>query len=458
MSRINPRRVRLAVPGFDAAAAFAALSAGARRAFLLERCGWAGEPESACIGWGPSAVLKIVDGRLSAEGLRVPAGGNPLEALGRALEGLGRADAGPAWAGGAIGYLAYEAVRHLEPVRSRSDLREEALVMVFDEALVHDYRDGSTEFVSWRGSAPEKVEAAARALRARQAHRSMNGAAALPWPPAGALGRRGFLAGVRRLKEHIRAGDIFQCVLSEQFRVRTRVAALDLYRALRAMNPSPYHFLIQDGSRAFVGSSPERLVRVDGRRVLYSPIAGTRPRGKTGARDRELERALKRSPKEKAEHLMLVDLGRNDLGRVCEPGSVRVARYMDVRRFSRVMHLVSELEGRLEKGRTGWDVLMAAFPAGTVTGAPKVRAMQLLRELEPKARGFYSGTVLQRDWLGNLDSCIALRSALVEEDAVVLQAGAGIVADSSPEREYQEVLHKLEAGRRALAAALGAGR
>src|SRR5581483_5204828 len=206
----------------------------------------------------------------------------------------------------------------------------------------------------------------------------------------------------RTLKERIRAGDIFQAVLSDQFRSRRRPDDLALYRALRASNPSPYHFLLRDGGRSYVGSSPERLIKVEGRRALYSPIAGTRPRGASAAQDRLLERQLKRSPKERAEHLMLVDLGRNDLGRVCEPGTVRVARYMDVRRFSRVMHLVSELEGRLERGRTAWDALSAAFPAGTVTGAPKVRAMQLLAGLEKAPRGFYAGCVLQLDPLGNL--------------------------------------------------------
>ncbi|MBI5200744.1 MAG: hypothetical protein HY925_04075, partial [Elusimicrobia bacterium] len=189
MSRPSPRRVPLSVRHFDAAAAYAALARGSRRAFLLERCGWAGEPESACIGWGPRAIVRLDGGKLKAEGLKLPKGDNPVDALGKAIEGLGRASSGPAWAGGAIGYLAYEAAGHLEPVERRRELREEGLVMIFDEALIHDYRTKKTEFVSWRGPATAKAEAAARALRARPTLARVNGSGSLAWPPKGALGK-----------------------------------------------------------------------------------------------------------------------------------------------------------------------------------------------------------------------------------------------------------------------------
>ena len=370
-----------------------------------------------------------------------------------------RARRGPPFAGGAVGYIAYEAVRHVEPVPARAGLSEEGVVMVFDRALVHDYRSGMTELVLWgpTASGRKDEETAAKAehmLASAPPLPALGNGSGAPCALTSTLGRSAYMSAVRRLKEHIRAGDIFQCVLSDQFRARVRPGDLALYRALRAANPSPYHFLLRDGAQSFVGASPERLVKVEGRRVLYSPIAGTRPRSRSRARDLRLEAALRRSPKERAEHLMLVDLGRNDVGRVCEPGSVRVSRLMDVRRFSRVMHLVSEIEGRLERGKTAWDALEAVFPAGTVTGAPKVRAMQLLAGLEPVPRGFYAGTTLQMDPLGNLDSCINLRSMRLGSKGAVLQAGAGIVADSDPAREYREVLDKLEAGRRALGVAV----
>ena len=457
------RRVRLTPRAFEAAAAFQALAGGARQAFLIERGGWGGEPETACLGWGPAAVFRLSRGRLLARGARALSGANPLAALGRSLQAVLAARAGPAWAGGAVGYLAYEVVRHVEPIPARPHLAEEGLLMVFDRALMHDYRTGATELVLWDRSAAAAREEAAVVEKALSASPSFS-LSRLRRERAGVrvhkqikltslLGRSGYMAGVRRLKEHIRAGDIFQAVLSDQFRASVRPGDLALYRALRTSNPSPYHFLLRDGGQSFVGASPERLIKVEGRLALYSPIAGTRPRSPSASRDRRLEAALKRSPKERAEHLMLVDLGRNDLGRVCRPGTIRVSRFMDVRRFSRVMHLVSELEGRLERGKSAWDALEAAFPAGTVTGAPKVRAMQLLHELEPAARGFYAGAVVQLDPLGNLDSCISLRSIRLTPSGAVLQAGAGIVADSNPAREYREVLDKLEAGRRALAAA-----
>src|SRR5882757_8205872 len=261
-----------------------------------------------------------------------------------------------------------------------------------------------------------------------------------------------YYAAVRKAKQYIRAGDIFQVVLSQRFSANTKAHPFEIYRELRALNPSPYLFYLQMNDVAIVGSSPERLVKVQGRDVFYRPIAGTQPRGKDEAEDQRLERELLSSEKERAEHIMLVDLGRNDLGRVCDYGSVKVEQLMTVERFSHVMHIVSTLRGRLREDVDCLDALMACFPAGTVSGAPKVRAMEIIEELERTRRGIYAGGVLYMDFAGNLDSCIALRTMVVKNGVAYVQAGGGIVADSTPEGEYQESVNKS----RALVAALEA--
>ncbi len=253
-------------------------------------------------------------------------------------------------------------------------------------------------------------------------------------------------------KRYIRAGDIFQVVLSQRFAARTKADPFEIYRALRAMNPSPYMYFLRLGDVAVVGSSPEMLVKVQGREAFYRPIAGTRPRGRDENEDQKLEAELTADPKERAEHIMLVDLGRNDLGRVCEYGSVRVENLMTVERYSHVMHLVSSLRGRLRPDVDCFDALMACFPAGTVSGAPKVRAMEIIDELEPTRRGIYSGAILYLDFSGNLDSCIAIRTLVAKDGVAYVQAGGGVVADSVPEREYEETVNKS----RALLAALEA--
>ena len=243
---------------------------------------------------------------------------------------------------------------------------------------------------------------------------------------------------VRRAQQHIAAGDVFQVVLSRQCRVPCRVDPFAVYRALRMVNPSPYMYFLKDGARAVAGASPEMLVRVEGRRVETRPIAGTRPRGDGPEQDEALARDLLADSKERAEHLMLVDLGRNDLGRVCRPGSVDVREFMRVERYSHVTHLVSSVVGELAEGKDALDALVAAFPAGTLSGAPKIRAMQLIDELEPCRRGLYGGALGYVDLRGSLDFCIAIRSVLLEEGCATLQAGAGIVADSQPEAEERE--------------------
>jgi anthranilate synthase component 1 len=255
----------------------------------------------------------------------------------------------------------------------------------------------------------------------------------------------GFLEKVRRAREHILAGDIFQVVLSRRWRRMPRCTAAEIYRMLRLTNPSPYMFLFDTGQARILGASPEMLVRVRGRSVATCPIAGTRRRGASLAEDLLLEEELRADPKERAEHVMLVDLGRNDLGRVSQPGSVRVTREMAVERYSHVMHLVSEVEGTLAPDADAWDALFACFPAGTLSGAPKLRAMEIIDELEEVRRGVYGGAVGYRDARGDLDSCIAIRTLVERGGSVQVQAGAGIVYDSVPERELAECRSKASA-------------
>jgi len=254
--------------------------------------------------------------------------------------------------------------------------------------------------------------------------------------------REAFLDAVRKAKEHIRNGDIIQAVLSNRATVRTRRTPSEVYRVLRALNPSPYMYLLRMGDLSIVGSSPEILVRLEGDEIQLRPIAGTRPRGDTPSEDRRLEAELLSDPKELAEHVMLVDLGRNDVGRVAAWGSVKTDELMGIERYSHVMHIVSNVVGKLREGLTAFDVLRAAFPAGTVSGAPKVRAMQIISELEPFRRGIYAGAVGYFDLQGSMDFCIAIRTIVMSGGEAKIQAGAGIVADSDPAREWEEILNK----------------
>jgi anthranilate synthase component I len=267
--------------------------------------------------------------------------------------------------------------------------------------------------------------------------------------------RENFLRGVERCKQYIAAGDIFQVVLSQRLDFIPEVAPFDLYRSLRQVNPSPYLYFLRMGDTHILGSSPEMLVRVRGGKLEYRPIAGTHPRGRDEAEDLRLEQQMRTDEKERAEHVMLVDLGRNDLGRVSDYGSVKVKDLMYVERYSHVMHLVSALEGTLRKDLDALDAFAACFPAGTLSGAPKVRAMQIIEELEPTRRGVYGGSVLYADFAGNLDSCIGIRTLLMRGKKAYLQAGAGIVADSDPVREFQESMNKAQAVLRAVEQARG---
>ncbi len=370
----------------------------------------------------------------------------------------------PRFTGGAVGYLGYDTAAWFEPTVARDDAgtaeRDDAGFMLFDTVLAFDHVQhrillianarisGDEELRSLYQFACAKIAFLEGELeRALSLKRAAGGEAVAL---VSNLSQDTFESIVKRAKEYIAAGDIYQVVLSQRFEAEVAVDAFTVYRALRHVNPSPYMFFIRMGDRSIVGSSPEMLVRVEGRHAVTHPIAGTRPRGKTDEEDVRLAEELKRSEKEKAEHVMLVDLGRNDIGRVCDYGTVRVPTYMALERYSHVMHLVSVVEGQLADGRDRLDALVSCFPAGTVSGAPKVRAMQIINELEPSRRGLYAGAVGYLDFAGNLDFCIAIRSILLEGGKVYIQAGAGIVADSNPTAEYEETKDKARAMIRAL--------
>ncbi|HEX4545707.1 MAG TPA: anthranilate synthase component I [Candidatus Acidoferrum sp.] len=383
----------------------------------------------------------------------------------------------PPLVAGAIGYFSYDMVRLIEQLPKR--LRDEiglydAMLMFYRGILAFDHVQHRlwivrNVFTDGKGSLRAKYNAAVRAItetrsqleepvaaeRPKNASKAKTGA---PLKVKSNFRKPEYLAVVRKAKQYIRAGDIFQVVLSQRFSARTLAGPFEIYRELRALNPSPYLFYLQLNDVAVVGSSPEMLVKVQGRDVFYRPIAGTRWRGKDEAEDQRLEREMLASEKERAEHIMLVDLGRNDLGRVCDYGTVKPEKLLTVERYSHVMHLVSSLRGRLREDVDCFDALMACFPAGTVSGAPKVRAMEIIEELERTRRGIYAGGILYLDFAGNLDSCIALRTMVVKNGVAYVQAGGGIVADSTPEGEYQESVNKSKALLTALEAAHGAGR
>jgi anthranilate synthase component 1 len=370
----------------------------------------------------------------------------------------------PPLTGGAIGYFAYDMVRMVEniPASGRDDLSLDDCVMMFYLGLLafdhvrHRVWIIRNVFTEGAGSLRAKYDAAVEEIQ--RTRRLLEG----PLPKQKAKPQSGplriepnmtkaqFAGAVRKAKSYIRAGDAFQIVASQRFSAKTSAEPFEIYRALRVINPSPYLYFLKIGDVSVAGSSPEMLVKVQGRDAFYKPLAGTRPRGRDEKEDAELEANLLADPKERAEHVMLVDLGRNDLGRVCEYGSVKVERLMFVERFSHVMHIVSSLRGRLREGVDCFDALMACFPAGTLSGAPKVRAMQIIDELEPTRRGIYAGAILYLDFSGNLDSCIGLRTLVAKGGRAYVQAGAGIVADSVPEKEYQESVNKARAVIKAL--------
>jgi anthranilate synthase component 1 len=367
----------------------------------------------------------------------------------------------PPFTAGAVGFFAHDAVRQIEklPVLAKDDLQmPDCNLMFFDRLLAFDHVRHEI-FIIATADVRRQSPKQAYALALRDIARIEKKLAAplpakflrAPKPKAGkvkvavSVSKKHFIRTVEKIKEYIMAGDVFQAVPSLRLELEPGVEPLNIYRALRRVNPSPYMYFLRMGEMTVLGSSPEMLVRVTGRKLEYRPIAGTRKRGKDEAEDLKLEDELRNDEKERAEHVMLVDLGRNDVGRVSEFGSVKVRDLMFVERYSHVMHLVSAVEGTLRAGLTPIDALSSCFPAGTLTGAPKVRAMEIIEEVEPVRRGIYGGSVLYADFAGNLDSCIAIRTMLVKGKKAYVQAGAGIVADSVPESEYQECLNKAQA-------------
>ncbi len=438
-------------------------------AFLLESVeGGAVWARYSFLGTEPLMVLTAKNGRMTlrrggGRPARLP-DGDPLEALRGllrefqpvAVPGL------PRFQGGAVGYLAYDMVRHMErlPRTTRDDLGlPDAVFMLSDTLLAFDnLRHRLLVIANARIDAQDPAsldraydEAAVKiAMTLAKLVRPLRAPATLTLPEPGpllALGEEGFTStmdegafvdAVRRSKEYIAAGDAYQVVISRRLDCRLPADPFTIYRALRTVNPSPYLFFLRLGPTTVVGSSPEVLVRVEGDLIEERPIAGTHPRGRTEAEDREIESRMSADPKERAEHVMLVDLGRNDVGRVSDPGSVRVTDFMVTERYSHVMHLVSHVVGRLRRGCDAFDVLRACFPAGTVTGAPKIRAMEIIDEIEPTQRGPYAGAVGYVSYSGTLDSCITIRTIVCHGDRASIQVGAGLVADSDPKAEWLE--------------------
>ncbi len=383
----------------------------------------------------------------------------------RALEGfLGQyrpalPDSLPRFFGGAVGYASYDAVRYWErmPEILGQDLQVyDAYFMIVDTLLVFDnvrqkirvianmVLDGSQPLEEAYRQAEEKIQSVKARLQS----------SAVPSPPKKSLAPGSlrsnlspeeFKQKVERAKEYIRAGDVIQVVLSQRFSTPLHCEPFDVYRALRSINPSPYLFYLHLDDTVLLGASPEVMVRLEGRQIELRPLAGTRRRGKTPAEDQMMEKDLLADEKERAEHIMLVDLGRNDVGRVAEIGSVEVTQLMGVERYSHVMHIFSHVRGLLAPGLTAFDVFRATFPAGTVSGAPKIRAMEIIEELEPARRGPYAGAVGYFGFSRNMDTCITIRSILIKDGKAYIQVGAGVVADSDPQKEFEETLNKAQA-------------
>ena len=461
--------------------AYAALGGG-DYSFLLESVvGGATWAAYSFVGVAPRAVLVCEGGQARVTWFDVDGGGAPRTAEWAApdpaaalAEVMGELRPGPApglprfW-GGAVGWIAYDCVRAFEdlPARAKPGVDVPTLCMaITDTVVIFDNLRQTMKIVATPYVArPERAEQAyeracaridAIVARLRGPRAPMKAlaprlAATAAVEPRSAFGRDEFEGAVERVKEYILAGDAFQVVLSQRLEIeRGDVDPLDVYRSLRVINPSPYMFHLAFPEATVTGASPETLVRKDGDRIALRPIAGTRPRGATHDEDLALAAELVADPKECAEHLMLIDLGRNDVGRVARTGTVRVTEQMAIERYSHVMHLVSHVEGELAGGKTWQDVLRAAFPAGTLSGAPKIRAMEIIDELEPTRRGLYGGAVGYVSYTGNLDLAIAIRTLVTHGDTIYVQAGAGIVADSRADAEWTETMNKARAVLRAV--------
>ncbi len=420
------------------------------------------------LGGEPSIIFQSKGSRveISRHGdSEVREGVDPLDALKQLMneyhpvevEGL------PRFVGGAVGYLTYDMVRFFErlPDRTVDDLNvPDAMFMITDTIVIFDHMlqkikvvsnaliDGPPEKAYQR--AIDKIEQLIERLLQPVPPRPARQVTPGPVPLTSNFTKKAYEHVVERAKEYIRAGDIIQVVPSQRFEAPIDVDPFDIYRALRTVNPSPYMFYLKFRDLKLVGSSPEVMVRLEGSLIELRPIAGTRRRGRNAAEDLDIAAELMQDPKERAEHIMLVDLGRNDVGRVAKIGTVKVTELLVVEKYSHVMHLVSHVIGDLSEGRDCYDVMRATFPQGTVSGAPKIRAMEIIEELEPTKRGPYAGAVGYFSFSGNMDTCIALRTLTVKRNTVYLQAGGGVVADSVPELEYEETLNKARALMRAI--------
>ncbi|TPG61224.1 anthranilate synthase component I [Roseomonas nepalensis] len=450
--------------------AFLKLAEGRPNTFLLESVeGGQSRGRYSVIGLAPDLVWRCRDGRaeinrhaLSAPHAFVPEAAPPLDSL-RALIAACRMDlpAGlPPPAAGLFGYLGYDMVREMERLPARNAdvlgipdaiLGRPTVIAVFDHvrdvltlcAPVHADR-GETPRQAWE-AAQARLDEAEAALDRPVPRAAPPAALPAPGEPTSNFTKAGFVSAVERGKEYIAAGDAFQIVLSQRFQAPFALPPFALYRALRRLNPAPFLFHFDFGGFAAVGASPEILVRLRDGTVTVRPLAGTRRRGATPEEDAALEKELLADPKERAEHLMLLDLGRNDVGRVAAVGSVKVTAQFGIERYSQVMHIGSEVQGRLRPGLSALDALVAGFPAGTLSGAPKVRAMEIIEETEPSRRGVYAGCFGYFGADGGMDTCIGLRMALVKDGVMSVQAGAGVVADSDPEAEYEETRQKARA-------------
>jgi anthranilate synthase component 1 len=458
--RAVPVRVEIDADTETPVSAFLKLCAGESHAFLLESVeGGERAARFSFLGARPRSIIRW----------RLADGGDPMETIRRTLSSheAVRVPGTPRFSGGLVGHLSYDVVKLFEPrvpIAKQDELGfPDILLMDFDTVVAFDNLRHSLHVIAEarcgddddpRALYDDALARIGRVLSVlREPLREPSYASVRPSTLRPRVSKREYERMIRRAKDYIKAGDCQQIVVSQRFDADVDVAPFDLYRALRRVNPSPFLFYLQDGERALVGSSPETLVKLEHGEVAVRPIAGTRKRGRDTAEDARLEAELRADPKENAEHVMLVDLGRNDVGRVAAIGSVRVTEREVVERYSHVMHLVSEVKGKLAPGLGALDVLRAAFPAGTVSGAPKVRAMQIIDELEPARRGPYAGAVGYFDRGGDMEMCIAIRTLLASGRRVSVQAGAGIVYDSKPSAEYEESMNKARALFAAVAAA-----
>jgi anthranilate synthase component I len=403
------------------------------------------------IGFEPYQIIKITDNEKS----------DPLQAVANEIQKyrLAEIDGLPKFTGGAVGYIGYEAVTHFEKLPSPSvdDLGiPTAFFMLSDTMIIFDHITHRIKVAShihldenidesYR-KATRKIETIIERLRQPLPEQQKNRfLSRTQRPMTSNFSKTGFETAVKRIKQYITAGEAIQVVLSQRLSRPTFASPFEIYRALRTINPSPYMFYLNFLDFQLIGASPEILVRIEGDTVVTRPLAGTRPRGKNPIEDEKLEYELRNDEKERAEHIMLVDLGRNDIGRVSEPGSVKVSDLMGVERYSHVMHLVTHVQGKLRHDMTAFDALRACFPAGTVSGAPKIRAMEIISEFEPSKRGAYAGAAGYFSFSGNMDMAIAIRTIVLKNGTAYVQAGGGIVYDSIPEREYEESLNKAQA-------------